>query len=121
MVYPLLGWERFFEELTTFIRVCNRQSGTANQSFAEYALERIQTSILSVSSHIESATPNSDGESTVLKSYSSKLSELQCTILFKGTFTARQAHVDRCMQLSCTTSYAAPSVPTSKRENPSSI
>ena len=49
MANSLLGWERFFEELTEFIRTCNRQSGTANQSFAEYALERIQTAIQSVS------------------------------------------------------------------------
>ena len=79
MAGSLPGWERFFEELGGFIRACNRQSGTANQSFAEYALERIETSIRSVSSlvdHIENATPNSSVESTVLESYSSKLSEL---------------------------------------------
>ena len=44
MAYSLPGWERFFEELASFVRACDRQSGTANQSFAEYALERIQTS-----------------------------------------------------------------------------
>ena len=79
MAYSLLGWERFFEELAAFIRTCDQQSGTANQYFSEYALERIQTSILSVSSlvhYIDRATPNSDAESAVLEDYSTKLTEL---------------------------------------------
>ena len=79
MAYSLLGWERFFEELAAFIRTCDRQSGTANQSFSEYALERIQTSILSLSSlvhHIDHASPNSDAESAVFEDYLTKLTEL---------------------------------------------
>lgn len=119
MANSLLGWERFFEELAEFIRSCNRQSGTANQSFAEYALERIQTAIQSVSSllhHIESATPNSDDESTVLERYSTKLSELQSCL--RELSRQWQEHIDRCMQLSCSTSYAAPSIHTSRRGRP---
>ena len=106
MANSLLGWERFFEELTEFIRTCNRQSGTANQSFAEYALERIQTGIQSVSAlldRFESATPNSDDESTVLERYSTSLGELRSCL--RELSREWQEHIDRCMQ-PCATSYA---------------
>ena len=119
MAYSLPGWERFFEELGTFVRACNRQSGSANQPFSEYALELIETSILSVTSllhHIENATPNSSAESIVLESYSSKLNELlSCLWELSRQW---QAHIDRCVRLSCTTSYSAPSIHTSRRGRP---
>ena len=119
MAYSLLGWERFFEELAAFIRTCDRQSGTANQSFSEYALERIQTSILSVSSlvhHIDHASPNSDAESAVFEDYSTKLTELLSCL--RELSQQWEAHNDRCMQLSCTTSYTASSIHTSRRGRP---
>lgn len=119
MAYSLPGWERFFEELGTFVHACNRQSGSANQPFSEYALERIETSILSVTSllhHIENATPNSSAEYTVLESYSSKLNELLSCL--RELSRQWQAHIDRCVRLSCTTSYSAPSIYTSRRGRP---
>ena len=66
--------------------------------------------------HIENATPNSNAESTVLESYLSKLSELLSC--FRELSQQWQAHIDRRMRLSCTTSYAAPSVHTSRRGRP---
>ena len=119
MAYSLLGWERFFEELAAFIRACNRQSGTANQSFTEYALDRIQTSIQSVSSlvhHIDHATPNNDTESAVLENYSTKLSELLSCL--RELSRQWEEHSNRCMQLSCTASYAASSIRTTRRGRP---
>ena len=119
MAHSLIGWERFFDELAAFIRACDRQSGTANLSFAEYALERIQTSIQSVSSllhHIENATPNNDTESTVLENYSMKLNELRSCL--RELAQQWQTHTDRCVQLSCTSSYAAPSVASRQRGRP---
>ena len=63
-----MGVINFFNELEAFIHTCERQSGRANRSFAEYALEQIQTAIQSVSfllNHVKNATPNSDTESSV--------------------------------------------------------
>ena len=98
MAYSLLGWERFFKELVAFIRTCNRLSGTANQSFTEYALDRIQTSIQSVSSlvyHINHATPNNHTESAVLENYSTKLSELLSCL--RELSWQSEEHSDQCM------------------------
>ena len=118
MANSLLGWERFFEELTEFIRTCNRQSGTANQSFAEYALERIQTAIQSVSAlldRFESATPNSEDKSTVLERYSTSLGELRSCL--RELSREWQEHIDRCMQ-PCATSYVGPSIHAPRRGRP---
>ena len=49
----LLGWTRFFNELDAFNRACEIQSGSANRAFTEYALERLQTGIRSVSSVLD--------------------------------------------------------------------
>ena len=57
MAASLLGWERFFNELETFVRACEIQSGSANRAFTEYALERLQTGIRSVSSFLETPLP----------------------------------------------------------------
>ena len=46
----LWGWERFFEELAAFLRDLNRQAGTANESYCEYAVERLEICLQSVSS-----------------------------------------------------------------------
>ena len=48
MEHVILGWERFFEELAAFIRDLNRQAGVANESYCEYACERLA---LAVSTH----------------------------------------------------------------------
>ena len=44
----LWGCERFVEELSTFMQDADRQASTANQAYSEYALERLQISIVSV-------------------------------------------------------------------------
>ena len=41
--HVLWGCERFFEELASFSRDINRQVGTANESYCEYAVERLET------------------------------------------------------------------------------
>ena len=43
------GWERFFGELDAFMRLAERQEGTANGSFAEYVVERLETCMRNVS------------------------------------------------------------------------
>ena len=36
------GWDIYFEELTSFLRKYERQEGSANERFAEYAIERLE-------------------------------------------------------------------------------
>lgn len=38
----LLGWERFFEELEAFVKDINRHAGSANESYCDYACERLE-------------------------------------------------------------------------------
>ena len=38
----LWGWERFFVELSSFLRNIERQYMLANEQFSEYAIERLE-------------------------------------------------------------------------------
>ena len=55
----LWGWERFFTELSSFLRTIDRQYMLANEQFSEYAIERLETSIVSVSGLVEHLRANS--------------------------------------------------------------
>ena len=46
-------WKRYFEELASFLDNCDRQMGTANEDFAEYAVERLGIAIINVSTITE--------------------------------------------------------------------
>lgn len=35
------GWSEFFTRVTSFIVICGRQYGVANENFTEYAIEHI--------------------------------------------------------------------------------
>ena len=73
----LLGWERFFDELCAFIRSANRQVGTATVNFGEYAVDRLEIFIVSVTSliyHFQANTPSGEEELGAL--FSSFLHEL---------------------------------------------
>ena len=75
----LSGWERFFDELSSFIRNLNRQRGTANEDFSEYVVERLETCIRSVSAlihHLRLNTPTDEEAARVGVQYSANLSEL---------------------------------------------
>ena len=75
----LLGWEQFFNELSSFIRCINRQRGSANEGFSEYTVERLEMCTESVSSlihHLRLNTPTDDAAARVVMQYSAYLSEL---------------------------------------------
>ena len=79
----LWGWERFFEELASFLRDINRQTGIANESYCEYAVERLETCIHSVSTLIHQLRSRpahvTDDVAGVTACYSVQLAELlQC-------------------------------------------
>ena len=38
----LWGWERFFEELETFLTTANREIGYASPEYAQFVLERLE-------------------------------------------------------------------------------
>ena len=48
----LSGWELFFEEVSSFVRSLHRQGESANEAFSEYAVERLEMCIRSVSALI---------------------------------------------------------------------
>ncbi len=61
------GWERFFEELSAFLRLAERQEGTANESFADYDVQRFERCILNVSAQIEHLrAPTNDQETSTI-------------------------------------------------------
>ena len=43
------GWERFFTELSVFLNTAERQRVTANEAYSQYVLERLETTLLSLS------------------------------------------------------------------------
>ena len=46
----LLGWERFFEELETFLTAANREIGSVSREYSEFVLERLGVCIQALSS-----------------------------------------------------------------------
>ena len=81
--HVLWGWERFFDELESFLRDISRQAGTANESYCEYAVERLEICIHSVSSLLHQLRTRpahvTDHEAGVAAHYSVQLAELlQC-------------------------------------------
>ncbi len=43
--YSLWGWERFFEELETFLTTANREIGSTSPEYAQFVLERLGTCV----------------------------------------------------------------------------
>ena len=55
--HALWGWQRFFEELETFLVAANREFGSTSREYADYVVERLGVCIQALSSlsrHIES-------------------------------------------------------------------
>ena len=105
----LWGWERFFDELSRFLRDLNRQTGVANESYCEYAVERLEVCIRSVSALLDQLrlrppTHVADDVSDVAVHYSVQLAELlQC---LRGLYTEWQRYCDDGHHLS--TAYSVP-------------
>ena len=115
----LWGWERFFEELESFLRDINRQAGIANESYCEYAVERLETCIHSVSSLVDllmSRPPSAT--SREVAQLSVQLTELlQC---LRRIFTEWQAYID-ADHTGMLTSYTAPVFRSSSQGRPKFI
>ena len=93
----LWGWEWFFDELAAFMRDLNRQVGCANESYCEYAVERLEICIQSVSSPIDHLRTRpahiNESDTSVAARYSVHLTELlQC---LRGLYMEWQGYVDR--------------------------
>ena len=75
----LWGWHRFFEELQTFLQTADREANTANLSFCDYVVERLQVAIVSCSTLIDqlSGSTNVDEEERdILDYYRAELSSI---------------------------------------------
>ena len=75
------GWVPFFDEMESFVRELSRQAGVSNESYCEYAVERLETCIRSLSSLVnlfQSRPPLAD-DAIIVAQYSVQLVELlQC-------------------------------------------
>ena len=96
----------FFEELESFLRDLNRQIGLANRLYSEYAVERLEVCIHSVSSLVDLLHSRSPSEtSTDVVQLSVQLAELlQC---LRRIFLKWQAQIDG-EEVHAETSYTAP-------------
>ena len=104
----LWGWERFFEELATFMRELHRQAGSANESYCEYAVDRLEVCIQSLSSLIDHLRTRpshvTESQASVAAQYSVQLTELlQC---IRGLYIEWQGYSDGGTRPS--TAYSAP-------------
>lgn len=109
----VLAWERFFGELSSFIRSANRQFGLANINFAEFVVDRLEVFIVSVStlSYLFQANISSD----VGASFYSLLDELlQC---LRDMQREWQDYMDH-YQWRSPSSYSPPLVHTAGRGRP---
>ena len=75
----LWGWERFFEEMLTFLRSADRESGSANFAFCEYVVERLRIAVVSCSTLIDQIRSVANGleeEEDTLQYYQEELSTI---------------------------------------------
>ena len=107
----LWGWEKFFEEVSSFLQSISRQYGTANEAFSEYALERIRTCVLNVSTlrdHLlQASDPHQSHQSVhVFEHYATMLSQL--LELLRSISHQWQIHIDQLRSQPSMNSYQAP-------------
>lgn len=118
--HVLWGWERFFDELASFMRDINRQAGIANESYCEYAVERLEICIHSVSTLLDQLRTRpvhvTDSVADIATRYSVQLAELlQC---LRGLYIEWQRYHDEGHSLP---SYSAPTLHSSTRGRPKFI
>ena len=104
----LWGWERFFDELGSFITDLNRQAEFANESYCEYAVDRLEICIHSLTSlidHLRTSPPRvTERQASVAAQYSVQLTELlQC---LRALYVQWQGYFDNGILRS--TAYSAP-------------
>ena len=75
----LWGWERFFDEIRTFVEAAQHHFGSANESYAHYVTERFEMCIATLrqlKQLLSDVTTESEDEQLVFASYRSQISEL---------------------------------------------
>ena len=79
----LAGWERYFDEMTSFLRDLNRRTGIANQSYCEYAVERLEIcaySVFHLINQLQSGAPTcaavDSRDLAIISHYVTQLTEL---------------------------------------------
>lgn len=115
--HVLWGWERFFQELSSFLRFAERQQ-LANESFAEYVLERLEACIQSVSVLIDNlrAPTSNQQASAIAAHYSTLLAELlECLQRLSQEW---ESYLDQYQLQIASTSYIAPIIHTTQAGRP---
>ena len=73
------GGVDFLKELLSFLQATDRQAGIANQAFTEYVLERLEISVMSVSTlinHLQSTNSDDEQQAEVDANFQAQLAEL---------------------------------------------
>ena len=107
--YLLWGWERFFTELSSFLRTAERQMENVNQAFSEYVLERLQISVLNLSvlmDQLHSVAPSNTQQGSVSAYYYSEIAEL--LVCVREIASQWERHIDEQVLMHAATSYSAP-------------
>ena len=77
--HELWGWRSFFDQITQFLNEAERHSGSANDTYALYVVERLEVcicNILRLKAHLSENEDASAGIMEVVDYYQSNLSEL---------------------------------------------
>ena len=119
----LWGWETFFDEIGAFLRAAQAQYSTANESFSNYVVERLEVCIVNVSNlrhHlrnplINGQQPNQE-KLRILDHYSSLLSEM--LTLLRSIATQWQAYIDQLQSQVLAAAYQAPTIPSTAPGRP---
>ncbi len=110
------GWERYFAELSSFIRLICRHEDSANENFVEFATDRLEMCVVQVSSlvhHLQTfpVHDETEAERNIRTHYSTDLNELKECLL--SMLRRWQSSFDQ-VQLS----YSASSIRTTLRGRP---
>ena len=108
------GWERYFTELTLFLRSISRQEDSANENFAEYAVDRLEMCLVDLSSLIHHLQTVSDDTELVTRHVSSLHHLKECLL---NVLRQWQNYLDR-FQSRNVLSYSVPVTQTSQRGRP---
>ena len=116
---PAAGWERFFEEVDSFLTSLRQQAGTASEEFSHYAIERLEVCIVNISrlltllrGPLPSGTRLGEEESTIILEYCAYLSQLlQCLHIISLEW---QAYLEVC-ELRSQSAYAVGHVQSASR------
>ena len=101
--------ERFFSQLSTFLNTAERQRETANEAYSHYVLERLRTTLLSLSAlmdHLRNASPSNDPQAEMVSAqYHAEIADL--VVCVREIYSQWERHIDDRVIGDVASSYSA--------------